>query len=451
MKRGAARMDPKSYTPRPTTNLIVNYLPHSYTHDDLNELFRSIGEIKSNKVILTSDGESKGFGFVEFHHLEDARKAVRLLNGLYLENKKIKVSFAVPSEEHKKKCFTGDEPNGCEEVNASRGYEEPVLRELSADNTCDKNEVEMSGATQNGRTRPVTPVENDVHKSSVKDTHKAKEVQNPAEEMGKTEETAAFNCNTCNPQHTPYQRGFLAPSTIPSLMDNVYHPIMYEQVPYFPIIGNPYLFPNVAAPNYQPGRQESQCDRAGPIETPFVFPESFISQTGRQDVPCVHGGPLVRFTPVFNPLEASASSLMAAETSAPNTMLSFDFDPTEYAAPNVMLSFDSTESSTSGMMLSPGPVCEPPSPVSTNNTSIFVGNLHPSSEDVHLYRLFGPFGAVNSAHVVKNKFGRNLCKGYGFVSMVKHKDAALAVSVMNNCILNGKKLHVAFNKYDKEH
>ncbi|KAL1453111.1 hypothetical protein WDU94_007284 [Cyamophila willieti] len=452
MKRGAAGMESNTYSSRPGTNLIVNYLPYSYTHDDLNELFRSIGEIKSCKVILTVDGASKGFGFVEFRYLEDARKALRMLNGLYLENKKIKVSFAVPSDEYKRKCFTGDERDkGCNEVKASSGYEELVDRELSYENGCGKNGLEISGATQNGgSTKPVTQTENYPQKSIVNNSQKLKEsqkpekVQNLTKELRKTEDTASgSNCNTCYPLHTSYQRGFLPAPPVPSLMDHVYHPFMYEQVPYFAIMGNPYLFPDLAAPNYVPGRQESQCAHGGPIEAPFVFPESFMSQSVRQEGHCIHGGPLESFTPVFETFEPSASSMTVPEPSAPRRMLSFDFDPgTESTTPSMMLSFEPTESSSPSMMMSPSAgVYESQSSNPVNNTSIFVGNLHPESQDVDLYRLFGPFGAVNSAHVVKNKFGRHVCKGFGFVSMVKHKDAALAVYVLNNCILNGKKLH----------
>lgn len=40
-----------------------------------------------------------GYGFVNYHRLEDADKAINTLNGLRLQNKTIKVSFARPSSE----------------------------------------------------------------------------------------------------------------------------------------------------------------------------------------------------------------------------------------------------------------------------------------------------------------------------------------------------------------
>lgn len=44
-------------------------------------------------------GQSLGYGFVNYHRQEDADKAINTLNGLRLQNKTIKVSFARPSSE----------------------------------------------------------------------------------------------------------------------------------------------------------------------------------------------------------------------------------------------------------------------------------------------------------------------------------------------------------------
>lgn len=47
----------------------------------------------------TSLGQSLGYGFVNYVRAEDAEKAVNTLNGLRLQNKVIKVSYARPSSE----------------------------------------------------------------------------------------------------------------------------------------------------------------------------------------------------------------------------------------------------------------------------------------------------------------------------------------------------------------
>lgn len=96
------------------TNLIVNYLPQTMTEDEIRSLFSSIGEIESVKLIrdkgtsgfidplnpqTSPKGQSLGYGFVNYVRAQDAEQAVTVLNGLRLQNKTIKVSFARPSSD----------------------------------------------------------------------------------------------------------------------------------------------------------------------------------------------------------------------------------------------------------------------------------------------------------------------------------------------------------------
>ncbi|XP_077598095.1 ELAV-like protein 2 isoform X2 [Stigmatopora nigra] len=84
------------------TNLIVNYLPQSMTQEELKSLFGSIGEIEScklvrDKITASVAGQSLGYGFVNYVDPKDAEKAISTLNGLRLQTKTIKVSYARPS------------------------------------------------------------------------------------------------------------------------------------------------------------------------------------------------------------------------------------------------------------------------------------------------------------------------------------------------------------------
>eukprot|EP00096_Caligus_rogercresseyi_P004373 TRINITY_DN185_c0_g1_i8.p1 TRINITY_DN185_c0_g1~~TRINITY_DN185_c0_g1_i8.p1 ORF type:complete len:408 (+),score=120.51 TRINITY_DN185_c0_g1_i8:615-1838(+) len=85
----------------PKTNLIVNYLPQNMTQEEIRSLFSSIGEVESCKLIRDkiTGSQSLGYGFVNYHSCDDARKAIQTLNGLRLQNKTIKVSYARPSSE----------------------------------------------------------------------------------------------------------------------------------------------------------------------------------------------------------------------------------------------------------------------------------------------------------------------------------------------------------------
>lgn len=94
------------------TNLIVNYLPQTMTEEEIRSLFSSVGEVESVKLVRdksviianplipgAAKGQSLGYGFVNYHRPQDAEQAVNVLNGLRLQNKVIKVSFARPSSE----------------------------------------------------------------------------------------------------------------------------------------------------------------------------------------------------------------------------------------------------------------------------------------------------------------------------------------------------------------
>uniref|UniRef100_A0A8D2DZX5 RRM domain-containing protein n=1 Tax=Sciurus vulgaris TaxID=55149 RepID=A0A8D2DZX5_SCIVU len=82
------------------TNLIVNYLPQNMIQDELRSLFSSIGEVESAKLIRDKvAGHSLGYGFVNYVTAKDAERAINTLNGLRLQSKTIKVSYARPSSE----------------------------------------------------------------------------------------------------------------------------------------------------------------------------------------------------------------------------------------------------------------------------------------------------------------------------------------------------------------
>jgi len=84
------------------TNLIINYLPSTLTDDGLKELFQAFGKITSHRVIYNKQvGASMGYGFVRFEHKENAAQAIKIMNGLKIDNKRLKVALALPSKKPK--------------------------------------------------------------------------------------------------------------------------------------------------------------------------------------------------------------------------------------------------------------------------------------------------------------------------------------------------------------
>ncbi|KAK7889877.1 hypothetical protein WMY93_025437 [Mugilogobius chulae] len=86
--------------PNGRTNLIVNYLPQCMSQEELCSLFSSVGEVQTAKLIRDKvAGNSLGYGFVNFVNPNDAERAINTLNGLRLQSKTIKVSYARPSSD----------------------------------------------------------------------------------------------------------------------------------------------------------------------------------------------------------------------------------------------------------------------------------------------------------------------------------------------------------------
>ncbi|XP_076051664.1 ELAV-like protein 1 isoform X3 [Oratosquilla oratoria] len=120
---GSSNSSQSGHVEESKTNLIVNYLPQNMTQEEIRSLFASIGDLESCKLIrdkVTGEfragasgagadlgggegerggGQSLGYGFVNYVRTDDAERAINQLNGLRLQNKTIKVSYARPSSE----------------------------------------------------------------------------------------------------------------------------------------------------------------------------------------------------------------------------------------------------------------------------------------------------------------------------------------------------------------
>lgn len=77
--------------------LYVGNLSKQITDAQLNDLAVPYGKlISANVATERSSGESKGFGFVEFSDAEEARAAIKGLDGRDVNGQMIKVNEAKP-------------------------------------------------------------------------------------------------------------------------------------------------------------------------------------------------------------------------------------------------------------------------------------------------------------------------------------------------------------------
>lgn len=72
---------------------------------------------------------------------------------------------------------------------------------------------------------------------------------------------------------------------------------------------------------------------------------------------------------------------------------------------------------------------------------LFVGSLEWGVTEQDLQDLFSPYGEIEEAIVIKDKFsGRS--KGFGFVSFAKEEEADKAIEELNESELKGRKIIV---------
>jgi ELAV like protein 2/3/4 len=92
----------------------------------------------------------------------------------------------------------------------------------------------------------------------------------------------------------------------------------------------------------------------------------------------------------------------------------------------------------------------PPSPVPAaapagDPNNLYVYHLPADADDALLYRLFAPYGAIQSVKIGRDQ-ASGACKGFGFVRMMNHTDAWTAVNSVNGQKCGAKTLSVTFKK-----
>lgn len=84
-----------------------------------------------------------------------------------------------------------------------------------------------------------------------------------------------------------------------------------------------------------------------------------------------------------------------------------------------------------------------------DRSSLYIKGLPPEAGDLLLYRIFAPFGAVDSVHAMPSPDNSGACTGIGFVRYAKAADAATAVASVNQvpqAAADGHVLHVSIKR-----
>ena len=84
-----------------TVMLYIGNLAKSTTEDELQTLFEQVGEVTTIRIMKdSSNGESRGFGFLTMSAESEADKAVSRFNTYMLADSKLRVSLAKPRVQH---------------------------------------------------------------------------------------------------------------------------------------------------------------------------------------------------------------------------------------------------------------------------------------------------------------------------------------------------------------
>lgn len=82
------------------SRLFVGNLPYQITAQDLQELFSQAGVVASVNLMMDKySGRSRGFAFVDMSSLDEANRAVELLNEKEFQSRPLTVNLARPRED----------------------------------------------------------------------------------------------------------------------------------------------------------------------------------------------------------------------------------------------------------------------------------------------------------------------------------------------------------------
>lgn len=74
---------------------------------------------------------------------------------------------------------------------------------------------------------------------------------------------------------------------------------------------------------------------------------------------------------------------------------------------------------------------------------VYISNLSEDVNELSLYKLFSPFGAISSVRPMMDP-EKGTCRGFGFVNMPQYEAAYSAVRAMHGIEMAGKQLNVSF-------
>lgn len=366
MENGGGDANSNNVSP---TKLMVNYIPELMTRDMMYALFSAMGKIESCKLIA-----NRGYGFVEYEKHEDAEKARAAFNGLLMQGKTLKVSFALLNPENKVSHKPDTESN-------------LYISNLPPDMTLER---------LNSLFSPFGNITN-----------------------SRVSQGIGFVCYENRPQAEEAIKHMNGQTPIPGAGAIV---VKFANKP----------SANKNAPRPTP--------RVGVGATPLayngataVFNGTTPAAFNGTNLSAAFGTRPAAFAPGFP--QASPPPLL------PSPGKALPFINKGQQRFNPMAATNHTPLPLLGAPASPVPLLgAPPAP---HQTTVYVYNIGEDTEELALWQLFGPYGAIDSIKVIKDPETKKN-KGFAFVNMREYDEAAMAIQALNGYTLNGQVLSVSF-------
>ncbi|CAH2090066.1 unnamed protein product [Euphydryas editha] len=349
------------------TKLMVNYIPELMTRDMMYALFSAMGKIESCKLIA-----NRGYGFVEYEKHEDAEKARAAFNGLLMQGKTLKVSFALLNPENK----VSHKPDTESNLYISNLPPDMTLERLNS----------LFGQFGN--------------------------ITNSRVSQG-----IGFVC---------YENRQQAEDAIQQMNGQS------------PIPGAGAIVVKFA--NKPSSNKSAVRSRVGMAATPLAYNGAAAVFNGT--TPAFNG---TNLSAAFGARPAAAFASGFPQASPPPLLPSpgkaLPFINKGQQRFNPMAATNHTPLPLIGAPASPVPLLG--APTAPHQTTVYVYNIGEDTEELALWQLFGPYGAIDSIKVIKDPETKKN-KGFAFVNMREYDEAAMAIQTLNGYTLNGQVLSVSF-------
>mmetsp|Transcript_8290 Transcript_8290/g.13500 ORF Transcript_8290/g.13500 Transcript_8290/m.13500 type:complete len:453 (-) Transcript_8290:163-1521(-) len=430
-------------------NVFVKYLPSELTDTGLYTLFAPFGTITSSKVMVDhNSGHSLGYGFVRFSTPQEAQNAIQNMNGQRISSKTLLCKLSNTSP-------TAQSPQNTEP--SANLYVKPLLPDTSEDQLramfapfgsiaeckvmvdkqtgvsrqigfvrfenqedADRALHSMNGTKLEANAPPL--IVKYAESETQKLMRRQRQITAPPPPLPRGGNNSAMrNHPSLAYRHIPVgsqgsSYGHQQPVHV-SMPQGQYMGEMYPVTYMTPSQHNPYTAPAPTPPRsmYSPAPLPANAAHPSrPMQPITMMPYGAIMVQGAYvSVPHGAGGGY--------PVSVSAAPVpvpMATYPPAPN------------AHPHHIVAVPPGSAGSAGSQQPDG-------------VNLFVFHLPTEVDDAFLYRLFSPFGALESVKVITDK-NTGESKGYGFVKYFRMSDAMQSIQAMNGFQVGTKHLKVSF-------